>query len=153
MITKKYTAITALVVCALALTTLGSAKNPVERPLKVKASATWVVNVVDGSAQVVQGGQATHLGLFTAEGQGNWDLQNFVILSGSGTVTAANRGEIYWEMGANNSVVFTGGTGRFAHVSGGFASVITAPPVISPGPSPGTIIMMVEYVGTGTITY
>jgi hypothetical protein len=153
MMTKKHTIIVAVAVCAVALAALGSTKNPVERPLLVKATAVWLLNLTDGSAVCVQEGEATHLGRFTATGAGVWDLANLLVESGSGIVTAANKDVINWQVGPNNSVIFQGGTGRFSQASGGFSTELIAPPLIVPGPTPDTVTIIVEYVGTGTITY
>jgi hypothetical protein len=57
-------------VCATVLAALGSPKDPVERPLKVRATAVWVVSLVDGRAEAVQEAEATHAGHFRATGWG-----------------------------------------------------------------------------------
>lgn len=150
---KKHTIIAAVAVCAVALAAMGSTKNPVERPLQVTATAVWVLNLTDGNAVCAPEGEATHLGRFTAAGAGVWDLENLLVKSGSGAVTAANKDAINWQVGPNNSVIFQGGTGRFNQVSGWFSTELVAPPMIVPGPTPDTVTITVEYIGTGTITY
>ena len=148
---KKHKVFVGLAVCALALAALGSARHPVERPLKLKATVVWIVSA-DGSAVCTQEGEATHVGCFTAVGSAIWDLPNLLIESGGGTVTAANGDILNWVIGENNSVIFTGGTGRFSNASGGFSSEPRSV-AFEPGPTEGTTKLTIEYTGTGTITY
>jgi hypothetical protein len=151
MIAKKRTLIAGLAVCAVALATLGNASKPIQRPLTVKATAVWVVSLGDGSATCIQEGEATHLGHFTAMGTGTWDLGNFLVVSGGGTVTAANGDFINWTVGKNNSVILPGGIGRFSLANGGFSTKIVGEPLIVPGPV--AVSVTVQYVGTGTLQY
>lgn len=140
--------------CALGLAALGSAKNPVERPFKIHATATWVVSLADGSAVGEQVGEATHSGRFTDEAVGSWDLSTFTLISASGVATGANGYQVFWELpGSSFAVEWTGGTGRFENLTGGFNIVSQSEPEVGPGPLPGTITITATYTGAGTSTY
>jgi len=140
--------------CVFALATLGSIKNPVPKPLKLHATAIWLVDLSDGSAITYQIGEATHIGRFTNEGSGTWNLLDFTILSASGTVTTADGGHVFWELpGSSYGVEFTSGTDRWFHLTGGFNTVWRSEPDIKPGPVPGTIVVSIDYRGEGTVTY
>ena len=95
MIMKKHIILATLVACALAFPALGSTKNPVERPYRGEATVTWVVNLLDGSATGLETGVATHTGRYTNESSAIWDLDSFVIVSATGTVTAANGEQVF----------------------------------------------------------
>jgi hypothetical protein len=142
----------ALAICALALTALGSAKNPVTRPMKGNAHATVVVDLATGQAELTQWGQATHLGSWTDSGVGMLDpsLQYFV--SGHGTTVAANGDTFDWEITSPNSNRYTGGTGRFQGVTGGITWTITSAtqPVFN---GDGTMTTEFTYDMVGEITY
>lgn len=154
MITKKLTATLTVAACALALAAVASVKNPVTKPHKVHATATWIVNLSDGSAVFYQTGEATHAGRFTAEGSGTWNLSDFTITAASGTVTCANGEQAFIELpGSSYQVEFTGGTGRWSDLTGGFNTVWQSDPEITEGPDPGTIAITISYRGEGTITY
>ena len=149
MITRKFTATITVVVCALALAAVASVKNPVTKPHKVHATATWIVDLSDGSADFCQTGEATHAGRFTAEGSGTWNLLDFTIASASGTVTCANGEQVFIELpGSSYQVEFTGGTGHWSNVTGGFDTVWQSEPEITAGPVPGTIAITISYFTT-----
>jgi hypothetical protein len=143
-----------LVACALVLPVVGSSKNSVERPLKCSGSVNTVV-AYDGSFAFDNSsgssvGVATHVGSFTAAASGNaftgvWTL----------TLTAANGDQISGVAvpGDPLGFVFTGGTGRFAGVSGGFTYVTSVPSLVPNPDGSATMILSYTYTGTGTVTY
>lgn len=123
----------------------------VTRPFKIQATSTAVINLADGSLTAKACGMATHLGRYTIEGAGfmnpatgqGWD---------AGVITAANGDQIHYEH-ESGIVTFTGGTGRFEGVTGGFATVteMVGDPIIDP--VAGTMTMNFVWTATGTITY
>jgi hypothetical protein len=142
-----------IAVCAVVLGAWANTKNPVTRPYRIHASATWIVNG-DGSASVYQTGECTHFGRITIEGLGSWDLENFAITSASGTATAVNGDEVSWILpGSTYQCEFIGAKGRGLSVTGGFNTVWQSDPVIRPGPTEGAISITLSYIGEGTITY
>ena len=154
MITKKHTAIVALAVCTLALSTLGSAKHPVARPFTSQDTLTWVVSLADGSSQAQGSGVATHTGPYLNLASGYWNLGTFTLVSASGVATADNGDQIFWKLpGSSFTVEWTGGTGRFQNASGGFNVVAQSEPVVAEGPVPGTITITVTFTSKGTLTY
>lgn len=167
MKTKKLIAVAAVVTVAagaLALTALGSAKNPIQRPLKVQAVNVWTIDLTSvdpsgvASATVHVEGEATHCGRIVVDGSGLWDLSSpatpagmYVSASGDGTV--ANGDRLTWELpGSAYLLEFTGGTGRFANVSGGFSPVAILDVAVR-FPDPGTMVVTITATGEGTITY
>lgn len=151
---KSVRGLAALAACALLLPAVGSAKSQVERPLKLHAMVAWVVSLADGSAVGYQIGEATHGGRFTDQAVGIWDLGTFTLVAASGTVTVANGDHLSWVLpGSSFLVEWTGGTGRFENVSGGFDMTAQSEPIITPGPTPGTITITVTYRGAGTCAY
>jgi hypothetical protein len=144
----------ALAVCTLVMPTIGSPKHPVERPLKLHATVTWIVSLADGSAVGYQVGEATHAGRFTDEVVGTWDLSTFTLISASGIATGANGDQISWKLpGSSFYVEWTGGTGRFENVTGGFNMIPQSGPFVTDGPVAGTITITATYTGLGTSTY
>jgi hypothetical protein len=73
-------------------------------------------------------------------------------LSGTGVVIAANGDTLDWVVGDPNTVVYTGGTGRFEGVTGGFLVVPTSQTLLSVN-ADGTLTLAIDYEGNGTITY
>lgn len=151
MLKTKRNIVLALGVCALLLPVTLIAKHPVERPFKVHGDVTVVISLVDGSLVGTETGEATHVGRYSSEGEGSFDLG-----SGSGTetgvLTAANGDELCWTEAirpGNIDRTFTGGTGRFENASGGFSTAIT-PDVVVDFPF---VIVTFSYRATGTITY
>lgn len=154
----------AVAACALALTALGSAKNPIQKPLKIRSVNVWTIDLtsVDSSgvapATVHVEGETTHCGRIIVDGSGLWDLSSpatpagmYVSASGDGTV--ANRDRLTWELpGSAYLLEFTGGTGRFANVSGGFSPVAILDVAVT-FPNPGTMVVTITATGEGTITY
>ena len=144
----------AVAVCLLALPAMASLDNPVTRPLKVlEGHLTIVVDPVTGAYEFTDWGWATHTGRFTNSGSGVLNLLTGEFLSGSGRVLAANGDALDWIIGPTpNTVTYTGGTGRFQGVTGGFLAVITSETLLSSNPD-GTLTLAITYVGSGTITY
>jgi hypothetical protein len=74
-------------------------------------------------------------------------------LSGTGLVFGANGDTLDWKIGAiPNTVVYTGGTGHFQGVTGGFTATITSETLLSNN-SDGTVTLAITYNRSGTITY
>lgn len=152
MITKKHTALVALAACALALVALGSAKNPVTRPMKADANAIITLHFDTLTWEMSDWGEATHLGLWTDTGSGELDEVGNM-LNGSGTIVTANKDKIFWVLSPTGGSVYTGGTGRFQGVTGGaeFAWISGPDPIYSDN---ATLILVGIYtVVDGEITY
>jgi hypothetical protein len=89
----------------------------------------------------------THVGRYTNHGSGT-DYG----LVGSGTATAANGDQLSWTYpGSSWYVQWTGGTGRFQNVSGGW-NIVSFTQTIT-YPDPDTVVVVQTYTGVGTITY
>lgn len=134
--------LTALAMCGLMLSVVGSAKHPVERPFKAAGIFTMAADpnsALSGTFEVV--GNATHLGKFVFPG--DWQIvgatdTGLVTFHIWGTYTAANGDTIKvdcpnWvtQYDANGNAVTStgvvniiGGTGRFANASGSYVGNI-----------------------------
>jgi hypothetical protein len=165
MFTKKCKAIAAFAVCVVALVALGSGKNPVERPLKVHSVNVWTIDLASADhntgiapATLHAEGVATHTGRLTVDGAGLWDLSSTatpvgMYVSASGDATAANGEHLTWKLpGTAYMLEFTGGTGRFENVSGGFTPVKILDVAVT-FPDAATMVVTIKAVGEGTITY
>jgi hypothetical protein len=145
-----------LVACLLVLPAWASLKNPVTRPVKVDGHLTITVDPGTGAYTFTDLGTATHTGRYTnsgSAGAGGLDLVTGEFLSGSGVVIAANGDTADWVIGTvPNTVVYTGGTGRFEGVTGGFTATVTSENLLSVNPD-GTVTVAITYTGSGTITY
>jgi hypothetical protein len=152
MVAMKSKAMAALAICALALTALGSAKNPVTRPVKGIGHAAIVVDLATRQAELTQWGQVTHLGRWTDSGEGIMAGTFDYFVSGHGTTVAANGDTFDWEITGPNSNRYTGGTGRFQGVTGGMTFTITSAtdPVLN---GDGTMTLEFTYDMVGEITY
>ena len=148
----------AFAACALVLSVVGSAKNPVERPFKFRNDFTTVNYTPFPSVAVLEGtGWATHLGSLTSKGE----LLGYVESGDAlfrGSFTSANGDEVFWDAyvnpGVSYTVIFTGGTGRFQNASGGFEAVYTYRTMDPFPPVPGTdVLVTFGSEGTGTIKY
>lgn len=146
--------VTALAVCLMARFAVASLDNPVTRPLKVaEGHLTIVIDPVTGDYQFTDWGWATHTGLFSNSGSGVLNLATGEFISGTGVVVAADGDTLSWTFGTTpNTVVYTGGTGRFEGVTGGFPGRITSQTLLSVNPD-GTLTFAMTYDGSGTITY
>jgi hypothetical protein len=104
--------------CLLGLSTLGSDKNPVTRPNKVRGHITIVVDLRDGSFVANGVEQQTHMGRTTHTITGQMDLSPGKIVSGTGVLTAANGDEIFVGVDPDTGdAIVTGGSGRFEGVT------------------------------------
>lgn len=140
-----------LAACALGLATLGSAKNPVERPLKVRGQNTVTINPLDGTWEFTGSALVSHAGLCTSYASGYLDAEGN--LMGTGVAIGANGDASFFEMpGSIWYVQFTGGTGRFEHATGGW-NLVSRNVLDEHGNADGTISITYSYVGAGTITY
>lgn len=143
----------ALAFCFSDRPAVASPNNPVTRPLLVVAGhLTITVDPLSGDYTFTDWGWATHTGLYSNSGTGVVNLGNGEFISGIGTVIAANGDTLDWMIGDPNTVVYTGGTGRFVGVAGGFLAVITSVTPLSSNPD-GTVTLAIDYDGNGTITY
>lgn len=135
--------------CAMA-----SLDNPVTRPVKViEGHLTIVIDPQTGDYQFTDWAWAAHTGLATNSGAGVLNLSTGQFISGTGVIGAANGDTITWEVGAvPNTVVYTGGTGRFEGATGGLTVVVTSQTLLSVN-SDGTVTFLMIYNGEGTITY
>lgn len=150
MITKKHMLIVSLLVCALALIALGAGQKSVERPFKINGDLTVMVNMANGQAEGVDFGQATHTGRY----HNTMTLQfypNSDHVTGSGTLTAANGDQLFWDRN-DHYFTFTGGTGRFEGATGWFE--IDHPEAIYDySQMPQFVIAKHPYEGMGEIVY
>lgn len=141
----------AIAACALVLPAVASLKNPVTRPLRNSGSLILTVDPNTGVYQFSDWGQATHAGRYSDTASGEMNLATSQFISGYGTIVAANGDTIDWKIGAPNEIVYTGGTGRFQGVTGGFPAVITS---VTPLDITGdTWTFGLTYTGNGEITY
>ena len=144
--------IATLAVCALMVPALGSQKKLPTRPIKVKGNMTVVVNPLTGFCTITDWGEGTHVGRYWNTGSGYLSPEP-AFVAGSGTVIAADdRSSIDWMIGAPNTVVYTGGKGRFQGITGGFVATPTSEsaPVDN---GDGTVTIVFTYIGIGEATY
>jgi len=155
MFKTKRNIILALVLCALLLPTTLIAKKQVERPFNIHGDVTVVISLLDGSFTGTETGEATHIGRYSSDGEGQFDLDN----NGSeiGILTAANGDKLFWteEITGGTAIerIFTGGTGRFENASGGFSTAITPDVEFIDIDGVPYLIVTFSYRATGTITY
>jgi hypothetical protein len=147
MTAMKGKAMAALAICALALTALGSAKNPVTRPMKFVGHLTIAINLTDGTWQSQDWGTSSHLGKFANHGAG----PSFGI--GGGTATAANGDQLFWVTpGATWDIEWFDGTGRFEHARGGVNWTPSMEPIVT-YPDANTMVISYTYDADGVIKY
>ncbi len=147
----------ALATCLLGQPARASLSDPVTRPvLIIEGHLTITVDPVTGAYTFTDWGWATHTGLYSnsgSSGPGGLDLVTGEFISGSGVVIAANGDTADWEIGNTpDMVVYTGGTGIFQGVTGGFTAIVTSVTPLSFNPD-GTVTLAITYTGSGTITY
>ncbi len=150
---QKGIALTVFAACALALPALGEKKHPVELPCQVEATVTWTIDMLDGSAIGYHRGVASHAGRFTCDDAvAVWDLVHFVVLSATGTATAANGDQLFWIMTPDRIgvVQYTGGTGRFEGVTG--AWLTTSVTILESEVNWPTMTVTLIYTGVGSVT-
>ena len=157
---EKLTRTTAIGLMALALglsarPAAASPSNQVTRPLHVvEGHLTITVELATGAYTFTDWGWASEVGLFTNSGSGGPGALNSSgqFVSGSGVVVAANGDTLEWVVGPTpNLVSYTGGTGRFQGVTGGFLAVITSVTLLSTTATTETLA--ITYDGNGTIRY
>jgi hypothetical protein len=74
-------------------------------------------------------------------------------VSACGTGTAANGDQLNWELpGKSYLLEFTGGTGRFKDVWGGFNPVELLDLAVT-FPDESTMVVTITAIGEGTLTY
>jgi hypothetical protein len=134
-------------VCALTQTQVLEAKQPVTRPFHIEGQITYLDIMGGPPYSMIDEGSSSNLGKFVDVGK----YDQFGPDHGIGIVFAADGDQIFWEDIGGGVIVFTGGTGRFKGVTGGFNFTVS-PLVFVPGPS-GTISVVFTYMGEGTITY
>jgi hypothetical protein len=143
---KKHTALVGLAVCALALAALGSAKNPVTRPIKWVGHLTITIKS-DGTWQSQDWGTSSHLGKFTNHAEGDY------VAVGTGIAIAANGDQLFWKTpGASWDGEWVGGTGRFEHATGGFNWTPSTEPITT-YPDANTMVISYTYDADGIIIY
>ncbi len=149
---KKQKVLVGLAVCALALGALGSPKNPVTRPLKMKAEMVVYVDLNDGSFVSPNWGESTQGGKFTNVGVGWMNPQTLEVFSEEGTAVAANGDKLFWTGNGPSGMDITGGTGRFENATGGMTWVFTIGD-IDLDLEAMTMTVYCTYTAEGTITY
>ena len=147
----------ALALFTLVLPATGSTKNPVERPIRIQATVTWIIRLSDGSAIGHETGVGTHVGQYSNEAVAQWAISETAValVSAAGVTTAANGDELSWKLpGHDFTVEMTKGTGRFAGlISGGMNVTWQSEPIIEPGPEIGTISFTISYIAVGMVSY
>ena len=148
MITRKHTLIVAFAICAVAFLALGASQENVERPFKIEGNVTVTINLTNGHMTSVDWGESTHCGRYLNQGTGRMNPAGGFIQNGTGT--CANGDQLFWTQ-QNTHVVFTGGTGRFENVKGGFEYVPFD--TVATEDDPNTRILTFKYHGVGTVSY
>jgi hypothetical protein len=119
--------------------------NSVTRAFKIQGNLI-VLDLESGFPwTVLDQGWCSEIGQFVAVSKWSSTTEAFGILY------APNGDQLFWKI-SDGPVVFTGGTGRFQNVSGGFITteIVDLPPVEGPD---GTHTYPTTYKGEGTITY
>jgi hypothetical protein len=157
----------ALLVCAFLLPATVMAKDQVIRPLKAQ-SHSLVAFTSETTTAISERGMATHLGLFTGQGEGtvivpyttifydtDWIAANGNVLNWKGEVTFTDL-SCYPDLKFTVNFVVDGdaSTGRFAGASGSFSSDEEFTAYYNPPNSqyPQGFWTM-DYAVTGTVTY
>jgi len=132
---------------------MASTQNPVSRPVKVIEGHLTITIDQAGNYVFTDWAWASHTGLATNSGAGALDMASGQFVSGTGVVIAANGDTLNWTVGTvPNTIVYTGGTGRFAGATGGLAVTVTSQTLLSVN-GDGTVTFLMTYVGDGTVTY
>jgi hypothetical protein len=147
MITRKHTLIVAFAICAVALLALGASQEYVERPFNIEGNVTVTIDLTNGHMTSVDWGEATHCGRYLNQGTGYTSPGH---LFQTGSAVCANGDQLFWQQ-QDNQIVFTGGTGRFENIKGGFEYVQFD--TVPTQPDPNTRILTFKYHGVGTVSY
>ncbi len=133
----------AALLCAPAV----NAENPVRRPFQISGQLTTLDLYGSFPMTVLGQGMASGLGKFV-------DICKIDGLnSGFGIIYAADGDRLFYRVAGPATMVFTGGTGRFANATGSFDYTMDqANAEYIPGPGT-TLTVTVMYTGKGTITY
>ena len=157
---RKMTIISLFLVCIFLLPTTLLAKKQITRPYKVQGNVRLTLNLMTMEFEFNDWGEATHLGRYSNIGSG-W-VTDPSLANGycEGTLTAANKDQIYWKLVAEDgewNIFFTGGEGRFENATGGFTAISTLPEVTpvfaDDGEPPIALIYTFSFTGNGTISY
>ncbi len=109
-----------LALCTLLVALAGADGAQGMRPYRFHALGTFVIDTTTGYLAYTDSGEGTHVGPETNFATGNLDPSG--IVTGRGTVTASNGDKIFYDavgpLGGQLVVTITGGTGRFANVTG-----------------------------------
>jgi hypothetical protein len=140
-----------LVVLVFASLPVQAKDHPVTRPFKIVSDLTVIgIDLSDPNYGIPWVG---------ADQGVSSETGNFVSVSkwfneevGFGIMYAANGDQIFWVTTVGTTIIFTGGTGRFENVSGGFTATESSDRIVSPGPN-GTLSFVYHYEGEGSITY
>ncbi|HEX5222410.1 MAG TPA: hypothetical protein VFZ59_22845 [Verrucomicrobiae bacterium] len=150
-----FTGIIAVAFCLLGQPAMADSGNQVPRPVKVlEGHLTITVDMQTGEYEFTDWAWASHTGLNSNSGAGVLDLTTGVFLSGTGLIVAANGDTISWTVGGNlpNTVLYTGGTGRFEGVTGSISVFVASQTLLSDN-GDGTMTFLMTYTGAGTIIY
>ncbi len=142
-----------LLACALALPLSAKDKKQVTRPLKGLGLATALVTPISPTLAIFhneEDGNATHVGRYHNVGDGTISLETGQIVSGKGTVTAANGDVIHWFWN-EDAVIFDDGTGRFELASGFMVMDVLSQEMVPNGD--GTFTLTMLYHLAGELTY
>ena len=150
MIARKHLLLITFGACILGLSALGSLKNPVTRPLKVRGHGMFVADLITGRMEAHTVSQSTLSGLSTTDSVGEMDPTSGTPIWSQGTVTAANGDQMFYEMTDPVTCVFTGGTGRFEGVTGSAIQGVSDVVVKVEGP---VMTMTFNFTLDGTVTY
>ena len=150
MIARKHLLLITFGACILGLSALGSLKNPVTRPLKVRGHGMFVADLITGRMEAHTVSQSTLSGLSTTDSVGEMDPASGTPIWSQGTVTAANGDQMFYEMTDPVTCVFTGGTGRFEGVTGDAIQGVSDVVVTVEWP---TMTMTFNFTLDGTVTY
>jgi hypothetical protein len=148
--------IVGLALCALLPVMTATAKDVVQRPFKAHGQSVirldlsqLDLNTLEAPWSIVDEiAVGTHTGRWNSSGSGTYSVVTGAMV-GSGFITLAS-GDLIWWSSANNEITMTGGTGRFANVSGSFVEDMTITSEMEEGPY---VIITVEFTASGTIAY
>lgn len=155
MCTRKWAITLSVVFCGLLLPLTVGVKRQVERPFQLHGRSTVTLDLQDGTFTIVEeSGEATHLGRYTASGEGTVDLLTGH-LEADGSYIAANGDMVFWTLtqdgpGATPSFTVTGGAGRFEGATGSWTVTIFNETTNVEFP---VLTIAHSFLGSGTITY